>query len=253
MQDRSVVLRRGGDIAEIRLNRPPKLNALNLRLLQDLNAAVDQLHDEPELRTVVIRGEGRAFCAGLDLDMMAEQGMPDDFFPLQERAFASLERLGAIVIAQIHGHCLGGGLQLALACDIRVASEGAVLGLPAALEGLPPGVSAWRLPRFVGIGRAMRLAISGEHVGAQEALTMGLVDYVLPDEGFAEAAHTIAAQYASAPHRAAVGIKETVRSAFDVKLDTAYQRTSEVIAECLRGPDVAKAKQAWQARQAKSR
>jgi enoyl-CoA hydratase/carnithine racemase len=171
--------------------------------------------------------------------------MPPDFFALQESAFTALERLPAIVIAQIHGYCLGGGLQLALACDIRIAREDALLGLPAALEGLPPGAAAWRLPRFVGVGRALRLSLLGKPVTAGEALTMGLVDHVLPGDGFLESARELVEQYADVPHLAAAGIKELVRTAFDVTFDRAYDRAREIISDCLLGPDVVAAKQAW--------
>lgn len=240
-----MVVNRTGRIAEILLNRPQKLNAMNLDWVHDLDAAVGGLVGDPDLRSVVIRGEGRAFCSGLDLDMMGEQGMPPDFFATQERAFTTLERLPAIVIAQIHGYCLGGGLQMALACDIRIAREDAVLGLPASLDGLPPGAAAWRLPRFVGMGRALRLCLLGKPISAGEAFDMGLVDHVLPTDGFPERAREIVEEYAAIPHRAAVGVKETVRTAFDVNFDQAFDRCREIAADCLRGPDVAAAKEAW--------
>jgi enoyl-CoA hydratase len=138
--DPVVVVRHAGAVGEIVLSRPDKLNAMNLAWVEDMDRAVAALAgDPPEI--VVVRGEGRAFCAGLDLDMLAAEGMPPSFYPLQERAFRALEELDRIVIAQIHGWCLGGGLQLALACDIRILGGDAVLGLPAALEGLPPGMA----------------------------------------------------------------------------------------------------------------
>jgi enoyl-CoA hydratase len=244
----AIVLARTGSIAEITLNRPGKLNAMNLDWVRELDAAVAGLAGDPRLRAVVIGGAGRAFCSGLDLDMMGAQGMPADFFPLQERAFTALERLPAIVLARIHGHCLGGGLQLALACDIRIAREDATLGLPAALEGLPPGVAAWRLPRFVGVGRALRLALLGKPVDAAEALRLGLVDHVLPADGFAAAAGELVEQYARVPHQAAVGIKRMVRSAFAVGFEDAYRQAREIVADALPGPEVAAAKRAWAAR-----
>jgi enoyl-CoA hydratase/carnithine racemase len=248
MTTSTMSINRTGRVAEIFLDRPDKLNAMNLEWVRDLAATVGGLVGEPDLHAVVIRGAGRAFCSGLDLDMMGEQGMPPDFFATQERAFTTLERLPAIVIAQIHGYCLGGGLQMALACDIRIAREDAMLGLPAALEGLPPGIAAWRLPRFVGIGRALRLSLLGKPVSAAEALELGLVDHVLPTEGFDEQARDLVEQYASVPHHAAVGIKEMVRTSFDLGFDQAYDRAREIIADCLQSPDVAAAKLAWAAR-----
>jgi enoyl-CoA hydratase/carnithine racemase len=156
----------------------------------------------------------------------------------------------AIVIAQIHGYCLGGGLQLALACDIRIASEDTVLGVPAALDGLPPGVAPWRLPRFVGMGRALRLMLLGQHVGATEALGMGLVDHLLPRDAFAESARDLVDRYAVIPHLAAVRIKQMVRSAFDESFDAAYANARTYVAECLQRPDLATALEAWAQRSA---
>src|SRR6476619_2248745 len=234
----AVQVRRVGEIAEIVLSRPEKLNAMNMAWVTGLVEAVASLErDKPGI--VVVRGEGRAFCAGLDLDMLAAESMPDGFYAQQEEAFIGLERLDRLVIAQIHGYCLGGGLQLALACDIRILAEDAVLGLPAAAEGLPPGMATWRLPRFVGVGRAMRLCVGGERIGADAALGIGLADHVLPVADFAEAANGLLTQYLAVPQGAARATKELVRSAFDTDFDAAHARSRALVAECLAGPDVA--------------
>jgi enoyl-CoA hydratase len=243
----TVQVRRVGEVAEIVLSRPEKLNAMNMAWVKGLVEAVASLgRDKPAI--VVVRGEGRAFCAGLDLDMLAAESMPDGFYALQEEAFVGLERLDRLVIAQIHGYCLGGGLQLALACDIRILAEDAVLGLPAAAEGLPPGMATWRLPRFVGMGRAMRLSVGGERIGAREALVIGLADHVLPVADFADAAAGLVAHYLAVPQGAARATKELVRSAFDTDFAAAHARSRALVAECLAGPDVAAARTAWSAR-----
>lgn len=243
----AVQVHRAGEVAEIVLSRPDKLNAMNMAWVSGLVDAVAELErDKPEI--VVIRGEGRAFCAGLDLDMFSADSMPADFYPLQEEAFVGLERLDRLVVAQIHGYCLGGGLQLALACDIRILAEDAVLGLPAAAEGLPPGMATWRLPRFVGVGRALRLSLGGERVRAAEALEIGLADHVVPVEGFDDASAALVARYLAVPRGAARATKELVRSAFDTDFATAHARSRALVAECLDGPDVAAARAAWAAR-----
>lgn len=198
----------------------------------------------------MVRGEGRSFCAGLDLDMMGAGGMPSKFFPGQETAFSALERLPAIVVALIHGYCRGGGLQLALACDIRIASEGSLHGLPAALEGFPPGISPWRLARFVGAGRAMRLSLLGEHIPAADAESIGLVDHVLPEDGFLAAGRALAERYTDTPHRAAVATKYMVRGSFDMDLDTAFRISRDAIADSRDSEDVAAAKRKWADRRA---
>jgi enoyl-CoA hydratase len=243
----AVQVRRKGDVAEIVLSRPEKLNAMDMAWVNGLVDAVAEVEREKP-GIVVLRGEGKAFCAGLDLDMLAARSMPDGFYALQEQAFLGLERLDRLVIAQIHGYCLGGGLQLALACDIRILSRDAVLGLPAAAEGLPPGMATWRLPRFVGLGRAMRLAVGGERLAADEALAIGLADHVLPADGFADAAAGLVAHYLAVPQGAARATKELVRSAFDTDFATAHTRSRELVEQCLAGQDVAAARAAWVAR-----
>ena len=123
MGERAVVLQVDGPLARITLNRPEKLNAINLAWCRDLEAAVNAVADARDVRVTLVRGAGRSFCAGLDRDMLAREGIPPDFFEGHERAFRGLELMDKITVAALHGHCLGGGLQLALACDIRISSE----------------------------------------------------------------------------------------------------------------------------------
>src|SRR5687767_8686895 len=146
MNEAVILVQSEGPLATITLNRPEVLNAENLAWVQGLGTAVAAVAGEPEVRVVVIRGAGRAFSAGMDLDMLGSEGMPPGFYEGQERAFRALETLDKIVIAVLHGYCLGGGLQLAIACDIRIASSACQLGLPAAREGVFPGMAVFRLP-----------------------------------------------------------------------------------------------------------
>jgi enoyl-CoA hydratase/carnithine racemase len=143
----TVLVECNGGLARITLNRPEVLNAMNLAWVRALEAAVNTVATEPDVRVVLVRGAGRAFCAGLDLDMLGRDGIPPGFYEGQERAFCGLEAMDKITIAVLHGYCLGGGLQLAIACDIRVSSTECGLGLPAVLEGLFPGMAPFRLPR----------------------------------------------------------------------------------------------------------
>jgi enoyl-CoA hydratase/carnithine racemase len=246
----AVLLRRDGRIAEIVLNRPAVLNAMNLAWVEALGRAAREIAADDGVDVVVVRGEGRAFCAGLDLGMMGESGMPPEFYPQQEAAFTALEGLDRLVIAQIHGYCLGGGLQLAIACDLRIASDDAVFALPAAQEGLFPGMAVWRLPRLIGLGRAMRLAVSGEQVSTAEALEMGLVDYVCPAEQFADAARAIVVRYLAVPQTAARATKHLMRTAFERDFATVYRDSLPLLQRCLASPDVAAARAAWARRRA---
>jgi enoyl-CoA hydratase/carnithine racemase len=246
----TVLLRRDGRTAEIVLNRPAVLNAMNLTWVGDLGRAARAVAAADGVDVVVVRGEGRAFCAGLDLRMMAEGSMPSQFYPQQEAAFAALESLDCLVIAQIHSYCLGGGLQLAIACDLRIASEDAVFALPAAQEGLFPGMAVWRLPRLVGLGRAMRLAVSGEQVSAAEALAMGLVDHVCSVADFASAARAIVERYLAVPQTAARATKRLMRTAFERDYASVYGESLPLLQHCLDSPEVAAARADWARRRA---
>ena len=160
MNQSAVLLEYDGPLARITLNRPEVLNAMNLAWVQGLDAAVSAVAAEPKVRVVLVRGAGSAFCSGLDLDMLAQEGMSPGFYELQERAFHGLEVMNKITIAVLHGYGLGGGLQLAISCDIRVCSTECRLGLPAINEGLIPGLAPFRLPRLIGLGPARRLILS---------------------------------------------------------------------------------------------
>ena len=173
-----------GDLIRLTLNRPRALNAVDYRGTLELHQAAQAIHDHPTARAVIIRGAGRAFCAGIDLKELAAGKTPQDYFYQWDRALRLLELSDKLVICAIQGYALGGGLQLPLACDIRIAAADAQLGLPAAKEGFIPGLGTYRLPRYIGLGRAKRMALSGENVDGNEALRIGLVDYVVDPANF---------------------------------------------------------------------
>ena len=248
----SVLTSIDGPLARITLNRPSVLNAQNLELMQDLEAAVDLVAADRGVRVVVVSGAGRAFSAGLDLDMR-EQGVALEFFERQERTRVRLETLDAITIAAVRGHCLGGGLQLAIACDLRVCSTDARLGLPAMLEGLFPGLATVRLPRLIGLGPARRLILSGDAVGAEEALRLGLADYVVAAERFDDGLAEILAHYLAAPPTAAAAAKRLMRLAFDAPLSAAVTEMPALMARCLASPEAQAAAEAWRERRAARR
>jgi len=203
-------------IARITLNRPEILNAANHQWVEDLNEVADTTASDEELRVVLITGAGRAFCTGIDLKDLSTGKIALHFHNRWERAMRLLETMDKIVIAGINGYCLGGGLQLALACDIRVASEAAILGLPAVKECLIPGLATYRLPRFVGMGRAKRLILSGENLTAREAEAMGLVDWVVKPEEFEEKLQEIAGKFLKVASKGAKLSKILTGQAFDL-------------------------------------
>jgi enoyl-CoA hydratase/carnithine racemase len=215
--------------------------------MEDLARAVDSVASERDVRVVVVRGAGRAFSAGLDLDMRA-RGVQPDFFERQEQTRLHLESLDAITVAAVHGHCLGGGLQLALACDIRVASADARLGLPAALEGLFPGLATVRLPRLIGLGPARRLILSGEVVEAAEALRLGLVDHVVPADRFEAGVAALLETYLRLPVAAVAASKSLMRDAFDASPAQLVARLRPLMARCLAAADSSAAAANWQQR-----
>jgi enoyl-CoA hydratase/carnithine racemase len=184
-----------GDLIRLTLDRPEALNAVNYQGTLELHQAAQAIHDDPHARAVLIRGAGRAFCTGIDLKELAADETPHDYFVQWDQALRLLERADKIIVCAIQGYALGGGLQLPLACDIRIATEDAVLGLPAAKEGFIPGLGAYRLPRYIGLGRAKRMAISGENVDGVEALRIGLVDYVVSPQDFDQEVEELTQRY----------------------------------------------------------
>lgn len=185
----------GGDLIRLTLDRPEALNALNYQGALELRQAAQAIHDDPHARAVLVRGNGRAFCTGIDLKELAAEETPHDYFYQWDQALRLLERADKIIVCAIQGFALGGGLQLPLACDIRIATEDAILGLPAAKEGFIPGLGTYRLPRYIGLGRAKRMAISGEQVDGIEAFRIGLVDYAVKAEDFDREVESLTQRY----------------------------------------------------------
>src|SRR5205814_785157 len=177
---------------ELNFNRPEVLNAANCQWMDDLHEALDQLEAADRLRVVIISGRGRAFCTGVDLKALSSGEIQVGWFRQWEEAMRRIEMLQPVTIARINGYALGGGLQVCLACDLRVASEEAQFGVPAVLEALIPGTGTYRLPRFIGLGRARRMILTGETVGALEALEIGLADWVVPASQLIEHTERIA-------------------------------------------------------------
>ncbi|MBV9281032.1 MAG: enoyl-CoA hydratase/isomerase family protein [Chloroflexi bacterium] len=245
MDEPPVLLNIEASLATITLNRPEVLNAENLAWVDTLNTVVDEVSARPELRVVLVRGAGRAFCSGMDLDMLSQEGMPAGFYEGQERAFHSLESMDKIVIAALHGYCLGGGLQLAISCDIRVCSADCRLGVPALREGFFPGMAVYRLPRLIGLGPARRLILSGEVVGPEEAMRLGLIDHLVPAAAFEKETDELVQTYLAAPLTASIASKRLLARAFDAAFQTVYEESLPLLAQCQVSPEVARAREAW--------
>src|SRR5690348_12278414 len=191
--------RQADGVAVLRIDRPP-LNALSSALLDEITSSARDLGGDPDVKAVVVLGGAKAFAAGADI---TEFGGPDEARAIGRRFRDAYDAIGEIprpVIAAINGVALGGGLELALACDLRLAADNARVGQPEILLGVIPGAGATqRLPRLVGPARAKELIWSGRQVQADEALAMGLVDRVVPANELENAALEWAGTFASGP------------------------------------------------------
>jgi len=209
--------RRDNGVELIRLNRPP-MNALSAELLEELADHVEGLTDDPDLKAVVLAGNDRVFAAGAEISQI--QTETDRLIGNFHRAFNAVAVIPRPVIAAICGFALGGGLEAALACDLRLAAENARLGVPEILLGVFPGAGGTqRLPRLIGPARAKELLWTGRQVRASEALAIGLVDRVVPVEGYLDAALEWAASFASGAVVAMGLAKRAVNDGLDGSLD----------------------------------
>jgi len=208
-----------GPIATLHFNRTERLNAIGNEGTVELNLAADTLAESDETHVVVLLGEGRTFSTGIDLKELAAGEIDMTYHHRWEAALRKFEMMNKVVIAAMHGYALGGGLQLALACDVRVATESVKVGLPAVKEGLIPGMGVFRLPRFIGLGRAKRLILSGELLEGRAALDMGIVDYCVPDAELMDKTLAVAQSYLPIPWDSVLRSKQLTNRAFDLPFD----------------------------------
>jgi 2-(1,2-epoxy-1,2-dihydrophenyl)acetyl-CoA isomerase len=210
-------VRREGDIAWLRLNRPEALNALDLAMARALDAALAEL-SAPScgVRAVVLEGAGRAFCAGGDLPCLRAGGVAAAR-ELIEALHAAILRLDALpmpVIAKLHGSVAGAGVSLALACDLAIASDDTRINLAYVNIGAScDGSSSWSLPRIVGLRRALEIALLGEDIDATESLRLGLVNRLVPAADLQAEAERLAERLAAGPTLALGAIKRLLRDA----------------------------------------
>jgi enoyl-CoA hydratase len=231
-----------GAVAIVTIDHPP-VNALSAELLEELEAELERLDEDESVRSIVLRGGGeRAFVAGADISEFPALREAAD----QERGSArGIQRLGGHMdaadtpfVAAIQGFCLGGGLELAMCCDIRVAAEDAQLGQPEIKLGLiPGGGGTQRLPRLVGLGRALLLNLTGDFVDGHTAYEWGLVERVVPREDVLETALSIARTIAErSPHAVSV-LRELARTCRDLPLEEGLRREAEGFRRCLASED----------------
>jgi enoyl-CoA hydratase len=228
--------RRDDGVALVTLDNP-KVNALSTQVLTDLAEAADRLRADLPGAVVVTGGE-RVFAAGADI---SEFGGPDDARNIGatfRRAFDGLAGLPRVVVAAVGGYALGGGCELAMACDLRIASEKAVFGQPEILLGIIPGAGGTqRLPRLVGPAKAKELCLSGRQVRAEEALAIGLVDEVVAHDRFLERAIAVAAAYAAGPLEALAATKQAIDQGLEGTLAAGLGLEQELFTKVFRTED----------------
>jgi 2-(1,2-epoxy-1,2-dihydrophenyl)acetyl-CoA isomerase len=227
----TLIIERKDNIATLKLNRPDRLNALSVEMGAELNAAIDELKRDLESRVLVITGEGRGFCAGEDVKQrpgdskqIRQKQTPLSKFAGSPRGlihFAdSFRSMTKPTIASINGYAVGQGLSLALACDIRIASEDAGLGAIWTRRGIPPeSAGAYLLTQLVGPAKACELIFSGKMVSAQEAKEIGLVNQVVPASQLEEATYEMAREIAAGPPVAIAMSKAMIYQALETSLD----------------------------------
>jgi enoyl-CoA hydratase len=220
MDFKNVVVEKDGAVAVVTLNRPQQLNALSYDLVKDLCLAMEELDRDDDVRVMIVSGGEKVFAAGADIKEMAERG------PFDERIQERLEyrdRINEIakpVIAAVSGFALGGGCELAMSCDIVIASETARFGQPEVNLGIIPGSGGTqRLTRAVGKYRAMELVLAGEFLSAADAERFGLVNRVVPVELLLDEAKSMARKIASKPALAIKAAKEAVLKSANTPLD----------------------------------
>lgn len=241
MSGDAVRLEIDGAIARIILNRPESLNAFNDDVFVGLRRAVDEIAPSEDVRVVILTGAGeRAFSAGLDLKALAGgdvfkfarggQSLTSVFMRVKD-IFTAVENLPMPVIASIHGHCLGAGVQLAAACDIRLAAEDAKFGVLETKLGIMPDLGGTqRLPRIVGLGMARELIYTSRIVDAAEALRIGLVEHVYPKDRLADETMALAREIAERAPNAVQGAKRAILATMSMPLDAGLRFESEVAA-----------------------
>jgi enoyl-CoA hydratase len=228
-------------IAIITLSRPGKLNSLTQVMFDQLSEAVTSLEGEDGIRVAVVRGEeGTGFCAGDDLSELVKidsRGIRD-FLSRAQNIFTRMEALSVPVIAAVNGYALGGGLELAMSCDMIFASDGAVLGLPETNLGIIPGLGGTiRLPRRVGLGRAREMVFSGRVLDASEALKVGLVEAVYPEDQLFDRTMEWARLITSKSPVSIALAKSVLNRGMDASLEAGLAMEREAFAYCFSLPD----------------
>lgn len=243
MRHKNITLTFDGHSARLTLNRPDQLNAMTPDMGREMEAAVAEINDTPEARVTVVRGAGRAFCAGGNLQALAQEaGLPGDGPGLGDprrfyEAFLSVRKLKSPTVAAINGHAIGAGLCLALACDLRVMHNKAKVGMTFVKLGIHPGMAAtWTLPRLVGPARAAEILYTGRIINAREALEIGLVNRISGDT-FDHDVDSLVHEIAGSGPLAVRALKETLAQSATFTIEEAISREARAQADTFKSED----------------
>lgn len=223
----NLIVTREGGVTLLQLNRPQKKNAFNARLRQEMEEALKEISADPQQRVVIVTGGEEFFCAGADIGEILEANTAEATYRHAREfqlLFDRIEALPQPVVAAVAGYALGGGCELALACDFRIASEGTKFGLPEIKIGaFPGGGGTQRLPRLVGAAKAKEMILTGDTIGAEEAFSFGLVMKVVPKDKLLQEAKGFAAKLAALPRLALEASKMLINRGMEVDLASALE------------------------------
>ncbi|MFC1952727.1 enoyl-CoA hydratase/isomerase family protein [Chloroflexota bacterium] len=236
-----------GSTAIFTINYPEVMNALNQERLRELTEAMIDFRDDPSLRIGIITGAGnKAFCAGFDLRGEPSDNIRSESSETPQLTFMRGLKLWKPLIAAINGYAFGGGFEIALACDIRIAADGAELGLTEATLGLMPGWGGTqRLPRIIPYGKAAEMMLTGKRINAQEALKINLVSQVVPQKELINTAKEWAGKISELAPLAVTGIKEAMIRGQSMSLEDGLQLESKILGKIIDSRDAAEGRKAF--------
>ncbi len=233
-----VTVTKEGAVATVTINRPDALNALNSEVLAELEKIITELDGDKEVLVVVVTGEGKAFVAGADIAAMADMNAAEAkaFAENGQRVFGALARAPVLTVAAVNGFALGGGMELALACDMRFASTKAKMGQPEVSLGVTPGFGGTqRLPKLVGPGKATYLLTTGEQIDGARALELGLVNGVFAPEELMPKVKELAEAVAKKGPTSLAMVKKAVHEGLTLTVEEGCKLEAELFGKCFEG------------------
>lgn len=245
----NITYKKENHIGIITLSRPKALNVINIEMLKEIDELMDEIEKDKDIYCLIITGEGKkAFAAGADISEMKDMDIYEarEYSIFGNNVYTKIEEYRKPVIAAINGYTLGGGLELALSCDIRIASEKSKFGLPEVTLGIIPGFGGnQRLPRTIGIGKAKELIYTGEMIDAKEAHEIGLVNKVVDAEKLIEEVIKIAKKISGNAPVAVTCAKTVINNGIQTDINTALKLDEEVFSKCFTTKDQSDAMNAF--------